>query len=410
MENLYDIRAKKKHLYVLSESHFSFVPEEKVLASIAIAVNLYYENTAEKYFSYLDNMPEQIAIYIISSRHTILKRARNHFNGRVNVFYLQKDNRGRDISALLVAFREVALRYQYICFVHDKKSKHPCLNADVKRWIENLWGNTLASEAYLYNLLQIFERNGEIGLLVPPEPMGEYTDAWYSDAWRKNYGMVQEMADKLNLKCNLDRKKSPITLSTVFWARTCSIEKLLKVEWKYEDFMDEPLPADGTISHAIERILGYVAQDAGYVTGTVMSNIYAESFLLYLQNVMQDVGEFLEREHHIHTIHQIRQFDKQKKSIIELFRNSKKVFLYGAGMYGKELLDTIRTYGLEPDGFVVTDSKKEDRLMGIPVYNLAEISPAKGTGIIVAVDYHLQEELVEILNKYGYSNYIIGYP
>lgn len=410
MENVYDTRAKKKHLYILSESDSSFVPRSEMLVSVAVAANLYYEDTVEQYFSYLDNMPEQITIYIISSSQIVLRSARNYFKDKTNIFYLQKENRGRDISALLVAFREIALKYQYICFVHDKKSKYSCLDADVERWIENLWGNTLASEAYVNNLLQIFDGNRELGLLVPPEPIGEYTDSWYGDAWRKNFDLVQEMANKLQLKCNLDREKSPITLGTVFWAKTCSIEKLLNIEWQYEDFLDEPLPSDGTISHAIERILGYVAQDAGYETGTIMSNKYAESFMLFLQDAMHDVGEFLERTHHIHTIHQIRQFDKQKESIVNFFLNNEKVFLYGAGMYGKELLDTIRTYGLEPDGFVVTRGKDEEQIKGIPVYELAEIKPAKGTGIIIAVNYDLQEELTEILRSNGHSNYIIGFP
>lgn len=410
MENLYDIRAKKKHLYVLSESHSSFVPEEKVLASIAIAVNLYYEDTVEKYFSYLDNIPEKIAVYIISSRQTILDSAYNHFNGRMNIYYLKKDNRGRDISALLVAFREVALQYQYICFVHDKKSKYPWLDADVKRWIENLWGNTLASEAYVRNVLQIFESNTKLGLLVPPEPMGEYLDSWYHNSWYNNYDTVQEMVKKMRLKCNLDREKPPITLGTVFWAKTCSVDKLLKVDWKYEDFPAEPFPPDGTISHAIERIFGYVAQDAGYEAGTIMSNTYAESFLFLLQDAMQDIEKFLESKHYIHSIHQVRQFDKQKDSIMEFFQKNDKIYLYGAGMYGKKLFNIIRTYGLQPDGFVVSSGKKEDSLDGIPVYELSEIKPAKGIGIIIAVNFPLQEELEEILNKNGYSNYIIGYP
>lgn len=409
MENLYDIRAKKKHLYILSDSHSSFTPEDKLLTSVAVAVNLYYEDTAEKYFTYLESIPEKIDLYIISSQQSILECARHRFKERDNFFCLEKENRGRDISALLVAFREIALKYQFICFVHDKKSKYSCLDADVERWVDNLWGNTVASAAYVLNVLQMFERNAELGLLVPPEPIGEYLDSWYSNSWYGNYNMTQEIVKKLQLKCNLDKEKSPITLGTVFWARTRSIEKLVKVGWQYEDFLAEPLPKDGTISHAIERILGYVSQDAGYETGTIMTNTYAETFLLYLQDAMQDIAKFIESKHYIRTIYHVRQFDKQKESIMEFFQNNDKVYLYGAGMYGKKLLDIIRTYGLEPNGFVVTSGKKEDRIKEIPVYELSEIKPTKATGIIIAVNFELQKELEEILIRYGHSNYIFGY-
>ncbi len=37
----------------------------------------------------------------------------------------------------------------------------------------------------------------------------------------------------------------------------------------------EPLPQDGTISHAIERIYPFVAQSAGYPPAVVMSKSYA---------------------------------------------------------------------------------------------------------------------------------------
>ena len=409
MENVYDIREKKKHLYILPEKYSLVLPENEILTSVAVAVNLYYEDTVERYFSYLDNMPCQISIYIISSKQIILKNARNHFKDRVNVFYLQKDNRGRDISALLVVFHEMAMKYQYICFVHDKKARVPRINADVSRWIENLWNNVMASKEYVYNILQIFESNTELGLLVPPEPMGEYLDSWYYNSWDNNYEIVQELAKKMQLKCNLDREKPPITLGTVFWARTCSMKKLLNAGWQYEDFPVEPLPVDETINHAIERILGYVAQDAGYETGTVMTNTYAESFLLFLQNAMQDMGKFLENKHCVHSLHHIRQYDKQKESITEFFQNNDKIYLYGAGMYGEKLLNIIRTYGLEPDGFVVTSGKRKDCLKGIPVYELTEIKPNQGTGIIIAVNIELQKELEDLLVKQGHSNYIFGY-
>ena len=61
-----------------------------------------------------------------------------------------------------------------------------------------------------------------------------------------------------------------------FWFRTDALRKLFKYDWKYEDFPEEPLPIDGTISHAIERCYAYVAQDAGYYSAIVMCDEYAK--------------------------------------------------------------------------------------------------------------------------------------
>ena len=45
--------------------------------------------------------------------------------------------------------------------------------------------------------------------------------------------------------------------------------------WQHTDFLPEPLPQDGTISHAIERVYPFVAQAAGYYPAVVMSRDYA---------------------------------------------------------------------------------------------------------------------------------------
>jgi rhamnosyltransferase len=45
--------------------------------------------------------------------------------------------------------------------------------------------------------------------------------------------------------------------------------------WTYDDFPEEPLPIDGTVMHAIERIYSFVCQDAGYYPAIVMSDRYA---------------------------------------------------------------------------------------------------------------------------------------
>lgn len=411
MENIYDIRKNKKLMYVLQKEQTIFSPPDELLSSVAIVVNMYYEDVTEYYFGYLDKIPQQISIYIISSKEIILDKARGYFQNRRNIYFLEKENRGRDISALLVAFREFAFRYTYVCFVHDKKARYRHLGKDTEIWIENLWGNTIASEDYVCNIIDIFERKQEIGLLVPPEPVGEYFVAWYKDAWGDNYELTCDLAEKLELKCDIRRDKSPITIGTVFWARICALKKLLEREWNYGDFPEEPLLKDGAINHAVERIIGYVAQDAGYQTGTVMTNAYAGSMLLFLQDSMKEMASHLESKMHMHNIHQMQMLETQKEQIVQFFFKYEDVFLYGAGVYGKGLLTIIREYGLEPAGFVVTDGKKVcEQIDGLKVYEFHEIKSSRATGIIIAVGYKLQEEIEDMLKTYGWTNYILGYP
>lgn len=47
----------------------------------------------------------------------------------------------------------------------------------------------------------------------------------------------------------------------MFWARSDAVRSLLSLPLTYEDFPDEPLPPDGTIAHALERLILVLASN-----------------------------------------------------------------------------------------------------------------------------------------------------
>lgn len=411
MENIFDVRKNEKLLFILQQDE-SYVPAVyKTYPSVAIGVNLFYEDTVEYYFAYLNKVPEEIDIYIFSSNPDVLSKANSYYSKRKNITVLKKQNRGRDISALLVSFREIALGYQYICFVHDKKEKSLFAKNDVDFWVRNLWENTIGSEAYIRRVIDMLEKNKELGILAPPEPLGEFRRDWFCDTWYENYENTKQLALELQLTSDIRKEKPPITIGTTFWGRTSALKKLLKRQWIYNDFPEEPLQSDGTINHAIERILGYVAQDAGYKTGTIMSQSYAADTLLFLQYRVGGIHRILRDELKIYNLHQVDLREKQIEQIKGFYSRYEDVFLYGAGDFGRMLLQRMLIYGLEPAGFVVTDGYKDvSQIDGYPVYELSELNTETDLGIIIAVGYKLQREMEDTLKKNGYKNYIIGFP
>ena len=385
MKNVYDILHEKKLMYILPEQYTNedslSVPSQ---VSIAIGINLYYERTLERYMKYIDRVPSNIDVYIISSNMQIIEKLRDYVIEHSNVHLIKKENRGRDISALLVTFRKIALQYRYICFVHDKKANFDYLNEDVEFWIQNLWDNTLKSAIYIKNVICLMEKQENLGLLVPPNPFGEYMDHWYANTWGKNFENTKKLAKELTLNCNLDKEKMPIALGNVFWCRTKALKKLLARDWKYEDFQDEPLPNDCTLSHAIERVLPYVAQDAGYDTGVISCIEYSEKLLLRLQKIVMKNFEVINSRFCVSNVRQLMNFERQEMILQVFFIKYKKVFLYGAGLYGKKFLGLLKGLHLEPTGFLVTAGhKSSDIYEGYPVFSLDELNVDDETGIII---------------------------
>lgn len=405
MQNVYDIFKEKELMFVLTEERIQQEIPETVLSKTAVFINLFYDDSWERYVAYVENIPDKISIYICTSNPSLLNKAAEIVSNRKNITWLEKENRGRDISALLITFKEIMIRYEYVCFIHDKRASFCYLEEDVSFWIENMWGNTLGSTDYIYEVLRLLERDN-IGLLVPPEPFGKHFNDWYTNGWKKNYDNTVWLASDLGLDADISKDKTPMAIGTVFWAKSDALKKLWQRKWKYNDFPDEPLPLDGAINHAIERILPFVAQDAGYDTGVIMGQTYASRLLLRLKGCVTNTYDFLRKKMYMNFEHQLYSYDELKSTIERYFHECGKVFIYGAGTWGMEFLGNLKFWGYRPDGFIVSDGHRRCCVCeDIKVYELGEIDIDEKCGIFIAVNYDLQREVEEQLLEKGFHNY-----
>ena len=75
-----------------------------------------------------------------------------------------------------------------------------------------------------------------------------------------------------------------------------AMKKVFDKNWTYEDFPQEPLAVDGTISHAIERIYGFAAQAEGYYSAIGMSDVFARIEYTNLNYFVTHLPGDVERE------------------------------------------------------------------------------------------------------------------
>ena len=120
---------------------------------MAVFIHLYYKDTIDRYFEYIKEIPDAVDIYISISesetRKIVEEKMASYGLGRCRI--IEKENRGRDISALLVAYGKMVQDYEYICFLHDKKAKGKYDLAFKDDWILSMWENMIATENYIYN-------------------------------------------------------------------------------------------------------------------------------------------------------------------------------------------------------------------------------------------------------------------
>lgn len=253
---------------------------------VAVMMHLFYEDIFEYCIQYAVNIPDYMDLYITTD--TEKKRS------KIMEIFLQYEkqpekilltgNRGRDVAALLVELRPYIMQYEYICFVHDKKSSH--LIPETGAWYqEALWENMLKSRGYIENIIDLLEGDPHLGLLGAPEP---YAGSWFgikANTWTESYGVTQELYEKMGLSVPISKEKNAVALGTVFWCKTKALSQLFTYPWQYEDFPKEPMGLDATLGHAVERILAFVAQENGYYTGWVRNCTYAQRELVNINGM-----------------------------------------------------------------------------------------------------------------------------
>ena len=264
--------------------------------NVLVVAHLYYSDLFEYAFNYLKNIAHCADLLITTDEDSkiveIEKIFRPAFMNKLKIVKVKK--RGRDMAGMLVGAREIIKKYDYFCFIHDKKSIRDGQAITVGNAFSNLlWDNVLASEGYVENILSCFEREDQLGFLsVPPPYHGPYYAVSYN-LWASAYEPAVELAKKLGIKASIEYSYPPIAIGTAFWCRTKALNTLLEKNWKYEDFPAEPMPDDGTVNHALERIFPYVAQDAGYYSGVVINEHYAAVEIENLKHLLREQREAL---------------------------------------------------------------------------------------------------------------------
>lgn len=165
-------------------------------------------------------------------------------------------NKGRDIGPFLSGFDKRHLRdYEIVGHFHTKKSKDQSDPEVGSAWydflLENLLGKTNPMADVITSRMLSDSRMGMV-----------FADDPHIVDWGKNRPYAEALQTRLGLKSLPENIVFPV--GTMFWARTESLRSLDALELSWSDYPDEPLPYDGSMLHALERLFPIIVQSNGY--------------------------------------------------------------------------------------------------------------------------------------------------
>jgi glycosyltransferase involved in cell wall biosynthesis/SAM-dependent methyltransferase len=221
-------------------------------ARVAMHVHAFYSDQLRGIVERLNrnaSAPDLFVSVCTSEGAAQAREAVSTYRGRVVDLQITP-NLGRDIGPFLTQFgRELCADYDITGHLHTKKSLHVTDRPFAEAWNTLLMENLVGGErggAALDAILSAMELDPAIGIVFPDDP--------HVISWTKNRTCAEDLAARMKLGKLPAEFNFPV--GSMFWIRSSVLTKFVELGLAWDDYAPEPLPIDGTIVHAIERLLG----------------------------------------------------------------------------------------------------------------------------------------------------------
>ena len=177
-------------------------------------------------------------------------------------------NHGRDIGPFIRVLKDHMLgRYEVVGHLHGKRSAftHHFDSNLGDRWRSFLWEHLVGPHKPVLDIvLDRLEAAPDIGLVFP--------ENGHLIGWELNRSLAEQLARRMGVDQLPDDIDFPV--GTMFWARTQALTPLIDLGLTEADYPNEPAPVDGTILHALERLLPAVAERKGFRYATTYTPLF----------------------------------------------------------------------------------------------------------------------------------------
>jgi lipopolysaccharide biosynthesis protein len=221
---------------------------------VTIVAHLYYLDSASEIlqairsFKYESGLNTQVLLTTSHELESQVSKLNARFNTGAQVFAF--DNQGRDVFPFVhLAQKKLLSESALVLKIH---TKHP---------------RKLPTGSMLDHSLGLRLLTPELGIkLRHLSATQEFFTTEKNFCLDTNYlGANLNQIKSLAQDVGIDNLPSDFTFpaGTMFWATPSIVEKISQLNLSLNEFSTEPSPADGTVSHAVERLVGVIASVVG---------------------------------------------------------------------------------------------------------------------------------------------------
>jgi hypothetical protein len=256
--NLYAFASDERKRKVLCKPFVSGVPASTPInqGSIGVFLHCFYLDAASSLLRTVQHKLPNAYIYI--STDTVDKKNVLRYQSKSSRIKISVcPNIGRDIFPKIVHFGKENLRHSLVLHLHTKKSPH---SHGLRTWSRDNYETLLSARGSIERAVHAFAHDVKLGMLYPDPPAVIHP----AMTWTRNRRIAETLSKRIGWSSLPSDEDLDFPAGSMFWARPKAIEPLLKLGLQAEEFPPECGQEDGTVAHAIERLLGVAVIKQGY--------------------------------------------------------------------------------------------------------------------------------------------------
>jgi Glycosyltransferase WbsX/Rhamnan synthesis protein F len=236
---------------------------------VLVVAHIFYMDLLDEFIEHFCNIPCEFDLFLTvpnDQRDFLARYTREHAIPKVKkTTVVSVENFGADIGPFILHGLPYAMDYDICVKVHTKKTPY---NSKFAGWRQFLLRNLLGYPQNIAAIAEAFAREPKLGVLYPKPfgPVAEHAE------WGSNFNLTASLLEKLRVSVS-PHEQPKFPTGSMFWFRPKALQPLLDLALTDDDFkrwVDGARDAetgaivDGTLMHALERTICYVAAAAGY--------------------------------------------------------------------------------------------------------------------------------------------------